>query len=377
MKVSIRDRNVFDRLKPTDVAGYLRARGWRDTDHKPEHSIIWKKKVGHETADLLLPLDRKYLDFALRMADAVKLIAAIEDRSELAVIDDIQTTGMDIVRIQLAMEDAADGSVLAERGAAIYDSVPELFAAGACAVNDTRLYFATKKSKPVTDFVGSLRFGQTEYGSYVVRVLSPVSPSLPNLFGPDEDPFERKAIHSLFNGLHALNQAAGSALLEGEADAFKNAVSKGVSANLCEAVVQIVGKNPKPHEALTVLLTPAKNRPLSAPLPEQLTIPGDRIPIIGEAGRVLKAHAPSEPEDVRGVVVKLQSMTDGGIATVATFIDGQPRKVAITLPDAEHKKAISAYDQRAEIICRGVLTRTGQLWSLHQPGPVLFAPSDD
>jgi hypothetical protein len=106
------------------------------------------------------------------------------------------------------------------------------------------------------------------------------------------------------------------------------------------------------------------------PLPEVISFPGDRIPIIREAARILKAVAPSEDQGIQGYVVKLQAKDDGGIATVSTFIDGQPRKVTIALPDAEHKKAIQAYDQRTEIRCRGVLTKSGQLWSLQEPGRV-------
>lgn len=370
MNIQIRDREVFDRLNPSDLAGYLRSAGWTEIEHRPERSSLWAKDYKEESAKLTLPLSRAMNDYALRMADAVQLLAAMEERSQLVVVDDIQTSGMDIVRIQLGLSDTSDGSVSVERGTAIFDAVPDLFAAGACAAQQSRIYFATKKSKPVTDFVRQLRFGQTEYGSYVVRVLSPVPPALTGLFGLAEDPFERQAIRSLVCGLDALSKAADATLTTGDGKYFESSVALGVSANLCEAVAKIVGEESKPTESLAIRLSPARNRPLSQPLPERIVFPGDRIPIIREAGRLLKAYAPADPQEIQGVVVKLQSRGDGGIATVATFIDGLPRKVTIELPDADHKKAILAYEKRTEILCRGTLTKSGQLWSLLRPGPV-------
>ena len=144
----------------------------------------------------------------------------------------------------------------------------------------------------------------------------------------------------------------------------------GVSANLCDAIAKIAGEDAKPADNLVIRLTAARNRPLAIALPEEISFPGDRIPIIREAARILKAVAPTEDQEIQGYVVKLQAKDDGGIATLSTFIDGQPRKVAISLPDAEHKKAIQAYEQRTEIRCRGELTKSGQLWSLQDPGRV-------
>lgn len=94
------------------------------------------------------------------------------------------------------------------------------------------------------------------------------------------------------------------------------------------------------------------------------------MPIIQEAARVLKATAPIEDQEIQGYVVKLQQRETGGIATVTTVLEGQSRKVTIELPEEDHKNAIEAYEKRTEIVCRGRLTKSGQLWTLKEPGRI-------
>lgn len=377
MKVQIEDKRVFEQLNPSDLVGYLRSQHWIEVTNRPGHSSDWQKDYRGETADLLVPVDRTYRDFGLRMADAVMLVAAMEDRSQLAVVEDIRTGGMDVLRIQVGTAQSADGTLALERATALYDNVSELFSAGACAAQQHRVHYGSRKSRAVGDFVKRLRFGQTEFGSYVVRVFSPVPPALDTLFGPTEEPFERRAMSSLVRGLLALRTAADRTLASGDGRSFEGSVSQGVSANLCDAVANIGGEDCRPEDALVFRLTPARNRPLAVDLPVSVSFPGDRIAIIREAARVLKATAPLEDQEIQGYVVKLQSRDDGGIATVSAVIDGQARKVTVALPHAEHTKAILAYEKRTEIVCRGDLTRSGQLWTLFNPGRIELLSDED
>lgn len=374
--MQIKDRRVFEALSPLDLTGYLRATGWTEVSYRPEHSTIWTKDHQGETAELLLPLNRRFGDFGLRMADAVGLVAALEDRSQLAVLDDIQNASRDVIRFQLTSADVQQGSIPADRGVAMYDNIPELFSASASATQQPRVYYPTKGTKAVSDYLRTLRLGQTEQGSYVIRVLASVPPPLGDLFGPTEEPFERQVIHTLFRSLVALNQAAERSFQGDGGKPFAAAIQQGVSANLCEACANVLGLEARPGESLGIHLTPARNRPIAAHIPPSVLIPAERVPVIREAARVLKANAPLEAQEIRGYVVKLQARDQGGIATISTYIDGQPRKVAVTLSEEEHKKAIQAYEQRAEILCRGDLTRAGQLWSLSNPSPITILNDD-
>jgi len=91
----------------------------------------------------------------------------------------------------------------------------------------------------------------------------------------------------------------------------------------------------------------------------------------------LQHASTSSTQEIQGYVVKLEQRGEGGIATVTTVLDGQARKVALPLAADDHKRATQAYDQRIEIRCRGDVTRSGNTWTLQNPGHVAFVADND
>ena len=162
------------------------------------------------------------------------------------------------------------------------------------------------------------------------------------------------------------------------ADPFRDAVPKGVSANLCEALVGINGKNDQSSDELRIGFSWARSRPMAEPAIREIIFPSESFPILEEAARVLKAGAPPEESEIEGFVVKfLDKEGDQVAATLATFIDGEPRKVTLLAEGAERKKASDAFEKRIEIRCRGDLTKSGQLWTLRNPGRIILLNDDE
>ena len=330
---------------------------------------------------MLLPFDRTVGDYLTRMVDAVRLIAALEERLVTEVLTDLQHASTDVLRIRLCSADAADGTLPLLQGERMVKSTTELLAAAGCAVNARRAYFPASRTDEVRQFVQNLRLGQSERGSYVLTVQSRVAPELrqeqPSLFDAPEPPFERRAVTALNRALIALRDAVDAAATNFTAKVFQDAVAHGVSANLCQAVAGMTAANPQPVDQLRFAFTWARSRPFDSAPPREVGFRAEAFPIIAEAGRVLKAVAPLEDQEIQGYVVKLEQRGEGGIATVTTVLDGQARKVALPLAADDHKRATQAYDQRIEIRCRGDVTRSGNTWTLQNPGHVAFVADND
>jgi hypothetical protein len=376
MKISIHDRAPFEVLNPSDAAAYLQTTGWKEVEHKPGNSSIWNRPWQEQTAELLLPLNRAYRDYVLRMSEVVQLIAALENRSQIEVLSDLQTAGTDIVRVRFRYAAAQDGSIPLARGEALVENTREMFLAGACAAVSRRPYFATLKPQPARDFVQNLRLGQSERGSYVLTVLSPVTPQLqpaPGMLFPEalEPPFERKAVMQTHHALLALRNAADEAMTSFKMDVFERAVGEGVSGNLCSALVGMGGDNPQPGDELAFSFTWARSRPADPSAVRDIAFPGDRFPVIAEAARLYRSSVPSEEIEVRGVIVQLKADQPQGPLTGPVIVraegDGKPRKIQITLDEHSHRVAIQAYESRAEVVCRGELTRSGTNLTLQNP----------
>lgn len=177
MNIQVRSRDSFASLSPLDLRAYLLARGWTEEDRLGDKALVLARQVAGEGFEILLPLREDLGDFVSRMAEAVHLLAQVEQRSETSILADLSLAGCDVVRVRAA--DAADyGTIGLIGGVTLYTQARELLLAAACAANAPRPVFHNRKPQVALDYLGNVRMGQTERGSYVATLLSPVDPAL-------------------------------------------------------------------------------------------------------------------------------------------------------------------------------------------------------
>lgn len=374
MKVAVQDASALQALKPLEVAAYLRAKGWhREAELDGRASLwLWRSANGEE-ADVTLPLDRKVGDFTLRMGELVRTLAEAEQRSQLDVLQDLLTISFDLVRVRTASRDAANsGTLPIQQAVAFVEQSRDMMLAAACAALDKRAYFATRKPDLAMDYLGRVRLGQTERGSYVLTILSPVAPELKRqeelpLPGELLEPYERQVTRVLLEALTALDEAARQAATHGDMMPFHEAVNRGVSANLCDVVVGL--SNINPAEGFDVSVSWSRSRPVSGTVPDHVRFGSDSIPIIDEASRLFRETATIEDFEVEGIITRLARgpLASEGDVTITGIADGQMRSIAVSLGTDTYSQAVQAHDERRRVRCTGDLAKEGRGYRLQSP----------
>ena len=213
MKVRIKDEAALARLSLLDVRAYLGAKGWSVIRPHGRYASMFGHPV-HPNAELLLPLSETIGDYAERLGDLVRLLAEVEDRSELNVFTDLVKSGYDVLRFHAPDADLA-GTIELDAGVALYTHAREVVSAAAQAAIKPKRVFRGQSPAEAREYLDSLRLGQTEVGSYVLTILSPVPPALkiePDLFGDvGPDPFARKVTRTMALALQATKSAAAQA----------------------------------------------------------------------------------------------------------------------------------------------------------------------
>jgi hypothetical protein len=371
VNVDIRDVGAVKALRPLEVAAYLRSRGWASREAGAGRATVWTLTADGEEYEALLPLDPSVGDFALRMGDVLRVLAAAEHRSQEEIYADLLTTTADVVRIRIEDSDLQDGTVPIEVNARIGQKTRDVMLAAACAATEPRAVWHTRKPSQAAEEARKVRIGQTERGSYVVTVITRVRPELhvpkDRLF-ETETPFERRMTQTLASSLFHLERAAEAAALSGEFAAFDASVSKGVSANLCDAVAGLWGEEDRFRNLeFTFSWSPA--RPPEPDAVGRVRFTVDRIPVIREAGRLLRERAPVPDFDLEGAVVKLQRAEGSptGKVTILGQVEGRPRGVVVDLEDPKYHLAVLAHDQGKALRCFGSLVREGRSLILQEP----------
>jgi hypothetical protein len=374
MNVKITDAAALSALRPLEVVSYLRSDGWRKDGEQPGGWSRWlRTDRDGEEFEVTVPLNAQFRDFAARMGDVLQVLATFEGRSQLQILRDLQVIGADVIRLRLMDADLADATVPLDEGAIFIERARDLVLAGACAAVNPRASYPSRKPAQAIDYIRKARLGQTEPGSFIVTILSPVPPSLADPSGrlvALDEPYERQVTQRLATALDAVRQAAEDAATSGQVDSFVRAVSRGVSANLCDALASM-GSSGEGHRAVEFLFSWSRNRPLApeAGIPDRIRFSPDAFPVIRQAAVYLKESTPREEFEVSGLVVRLDrpDALAPGKVTIHGLIDDQPRKVVVELRDPDYHQAVTAHDQGRVVRCSGVLVREGRAFRLQEP----------
>jgi hypothetical protein len=378
MKATLQDIDALMAISPLDVASYLRAHTWEKVHEIGTKALVWHLKQGRKIWELVLPLDKTLEDFALRLSDVIRILENVEGRSQLDIVSALSQSNADVIKIPANYHIAADGTMLIDDGVAFMSNIREMVMAAACTAVKPKAIHSTKKPNEAVRYIENIRLGQTERGSYVFTVISRVAPLLTAtemgaLFDmAQEDPFERRATKTLSNALQALNSLAQRAISNGQIH-FEEAISEGVSANLCDAVVGLSEKM-DPSKGLPIQFQWSPARPVNDSVPTSVLLTADIIPVIQETSRVLREKSPEPDAHIRGYVIRLQREEGASIGTVQ-IVDldaSRERKVQIELAAHDYDKAIRAHGDGLIVNCSGELVKEGRGFALRDHSGIVI-----
>lgn len=221
--------------------------------------------------------------------------------------------------------------------------------------------------------------GQTEPGSFVINILSPVAPRLdrqtPLLL---EEPFERRVTWKLVSGLRA-SRAATDRINRGTADVgeFERRLDEGVSANLCRSVARLT----EVGGGLDVAVSWAMTRPDGGDAPGIVAVsfgPPD-ADVLDEAARVLSDRQERTDEELEGYVSRLARDKEEprGTATIRGFVDGCMTSVKTVFDQADYREITRAHRDRLSVSLEGDLRKEGQRWRLRNPRQVTVVREEE
>ena len=236
MNNKLLDDSVVSKITLAALDAYAISRGWRVAESHGDTSQVYS--LGLDTPDVIISRSTNVVDYIRTLRRAIETFANSEDRDERTVLRDLTLANKDQVRIRVVESDGA-GSIPIEAGVTLIHQSRNMLWAAARSVWDPKPVFRGRTSTRVTNYIRSVQLGQTEQGSFVANLLSPVPPPIDTRFH-DENPFARRVTHRLTSGLQVTRESLS--ILDGPYAVgwFEDAVRDGVSANLSDAVARIL-----------------------------------------------------------------------------------------------------------------------------------------
>lgn len=358
MRVRIVDEDVLSSPSARNIRSYLRIRGWqrRGSSLKPD---VWTLDTQEGTYEVLAPSSGAR-DFPERVAELLRTLSIAEERSEVEVLRDLATLSFDIQYVRTVHE-GPPGTAPLRDAAAAFGAAQNLLAAAAASLEYPKLILPPRRPAQTAAFMKKVLAGPTTAGSYVISLWVPVPPRLTQeedaiLFEISEEPFERAATRQLQIAVLAARTAADEASDRG-IEPFIEREASGLSANLCESLVQLAGEEERGFE---LQFSWALDRPMLDQSP-RVTFEAESIPVLREAARELRAQVPEEDVRIRGNVVRLhrdEKLGPGEVTISGTFA-GDPseklRRIHVPLTEDAYGDAITAHETYADVEVVGAI----------------------
>ena len=364
MTTDLRDSGVLLAVSPLALSAYARIAGWSRFDAYGDYSDVYE---GSGLPEIIIPRTQRLGDYTQVVAQLIRIFAQVAHVDEAILYNDLVVADRDVTRVRVNDGDVY-GSISLEQGPNLVSGARDMLLAAACSLHEPRPVYRAGANKEANDYLRRVRLGQTEHGSFVVTLLSPVipppiqEPLLPDL-EIHNDPLERRVTRRLAQALSAVHEATAKTMT-GDTAAFTNVVAEGISANLCEALAKMV----EPYEYLDVSTTWARSRPVQRPR-DAVRFSKDDAVILLEAARSFRSREPRLDVTLFGSVQRLKrddSETDGTV-TLRAHIDGRTQSVTAVLSESDYDRAIVAHRVKAPVIVQGDLGRFGQRWRLVNP----------
>ena len=352
MLVQIRDRDAMLSLPIVNLRSYLESNGWSNEGQWGSRpAIIYAKEHAERDWEILLPTTDSVADYAENMVESIAVLATVEDRSQLDIYYDLLGAGADIIRVR-SLNGSARETLSLRRSASLLNDTYSMLVSAARAAEKPQAVYRGPMSSEVSEYLDNVRPLPGYHQGYDITLHSPV----PAGFGTQQDfgddfvpPFPRLVTTKLAAALKHSDMAVSKAVVEGTLEPFREAVSNGVSANLCSSIAELARKG----GGVEIDLTWGKVRPSNVPT-APLLFSEKKADVLTEAARLFRLDEPLLNEAVIGHVVKLErEITEfDGRATVVYVRQGRPIRMQATFEESEYAAVIQAFDERVPSECR-------------------------
>lgn len=352
---------------------YLAARQWQAAPSRLSYVAIYRSP-GAGDVEVQIPLDPDLADYADAIALAARRISGFEGRPVEQVLRDLLQPRNDTVRYTLSGTATETGTISLTAGLSLVQGALKSLLASACSVQRPRRFHPRMTLTDAEAYVRACRLGQTEIGSYVLTVDAPLD--IHAELGASEIPFGRRATTRLFESTaflaRSIRQGEAARVLDEGADAPL------VSANLCEALVEMM----PPDESADLRLAGVWSPLIPAPASLPVLVHFDRTMFepVERLAQQLRPAQSTERAHFVGKVVELSGAPNPagqleGDVILQVQADDQLLKVRVTLTPEAYAHAGAAHLAQQYVSVHGQLQRGRRTHGLKNPSDFMVLPA--
>ena len=364
MSIDQQRRLLARQLRPLAVRQYAESRQW--TPIEGFRGRFWLfRHPEQQLRQLQIPMDDDDAGFTDAMLDVVHRLAELERRPIDAVLADLQWPDADVLRVRIASRDAESGQLSLSANVMLREGARRALLASACSVINPVAVHPRMSRGEADAMLAACRAGQTEVGSYVLKIICPLYAVSRDLELADPIPFTRKVTTHLMRATADLVESIEHSRVEAYLET--HAERPMLSWNLCDALLRM---QPEQNAGQLELSTtwaadPRLPPPLETDTPSRVAIKAEYILEIQRAAQILRPSPASNREEmligtveILSGIVGADGCRSGEVQFSLLLPDSDPLRVRANLDPEQYADAVRAHESgRGYVRLHGVLHR--------------------
>lgn len=351
-------------ISPSSVRSYAQAKGWESVEGSRRR--IWLFRHPQERlVQLQVPMDRDE-DTSVAILGAAERIAKLEKRPLRTVLEDLVTTGSDVLRFRIVSEQTRGGMLSLDGAGSLLSGAKLTIGAAACSVVNKVPHHPRTDRNEARQLLSKSHLGQTEVGSFVMKIVCPLDAVQDPPILEDLLPFTREVTTLLMRAtsrvVGGIEQGNLDQILEEEQG---EGASPEISSNLCKGLANLRGDRDDGEVELSVCW--ASSRLLHYPSePQLIRMPFEYFPEIERAVKVLRPEPERDQErKMLGTVETLNGNTtttggrEGEVILSLLLPDEEDLiRARVNLNPEDYSKAVTAHQGGQRYVeLKGLLKR--------------------
>lgn len=350
-------RNNFNtqELDINSISSYLNDKNWICNNYSENMNIWHRSEEKYEDYEIIQPLNTDILGYKQRVFELIKTLSDFEKRESNFIFEDLKLYSFDIFKIRVIGDDLEKGYIGINDGVLLFEKTKLLINSILHSSISKKGYYTTPVSNRFDEYYNSLKFGQTEHGSYIINVLAPHLIENSNQIDSFDNDLTANITNNFDRSLEALCNALENFDQNNNISIFKHAITQGVNANLCESLVGISGQDNK-HAIEISIRSKLKNQN------KVYKFEKNSIQKLKEVAEYLKGDFLIENYEVIGVITSLNQKyeEETGIINIKFKYEKTTKNIKIQLTPEEYLDAIKAHANKLTITIFGDLLINGK-----------------
>ncbi|MEW5251272.1 hypothetical protein [Microbulbifer discodermiae] len=346
-------------ISPIHLSSYLEQMGWVKDGSIGSKAVVWHRAEKENYAfEVIQPVDIYIRGFTQKIHEAITSISEFEERNPSLVLDDILNFYTDLVKIRVVHNDVEDGSIPLADGVLLIEKSKDLLIASTLSTFKKKKFFSGSRSDDEKNFISKLRLGQTEVGSFIVSLISPITVKSNTEEEIDSTSLTRSVTTNLAKSLSSISSAIEQYSEDQDIFHFEEVVSEGVSANLCDALVGLSGLSKSRSFEVSIKLAGVELDKKN--IITHHSFKPSQLPAIESASEYYKGNYVINGYTAFGLVTKMKRIPgdEFGEVTISSKVNDSDKNVTVQLELDDYWDAVHAHESESYVKCSGNLIVT-------------------